>query len=264
MSQKRLEGQVAVITGGATGIGKAIATRLASEGATPVIADLNLEQAQSTALALNGLAVQTDVTSSASVNALSAQVLAVFGRVDVVVNNAGIHIQKLAIHLTDEDWDSIQSTNARGCFFVCRAFAPHLMRQEAGRIINIITKITGNPYSSAYVASKSAVLAFTQCLALELAPYHVTVNAVAPGHVGPGTGMEKWFRAKAELIGQPWEEFEQAVLKGIPLGRWCTPEDVAGAVAYLASDDAHFITAETISVTGGWSGYASTPKKEPQ
>jgi NAD(P)-dependent dehydrogenase (short-subunit alcohol dehydrogenase family) len=259
---RRLEGQIAVITGGAAGIGKAIAVRLASEGATPVIADLNLEQAQKTAQELVGFAVQTDVTDSASVNALAATVLEQFGRVDIVVNNAGIHIQKLAINLTDEDWDSIQNTNARGCFYVCRAFAPHLMRRESGRIINIITKITGNPYSSAYVASKSAILAFTQCLALELAPYHVTVNAVAPGHVGPGTGMEKWFRAKADLLGQPWEEFEQAVLKGIPLGRWCTPEDVAGAVAYLASDDAQFMTAETISVTGGWSGYSSTPKKE--
>jgi NAD(P)-dependent dehydrogenase (short-subunit alcohol dehydrogenase family) len=259
---RRLEGQIAVITGGAAGIGKAIAARLAFEGAMPVIADLNLEQAEKTAQELAGLAVQTDVTSSTSVNALAATVLEKFGRVDIVVNNAGIHIQKLAINLTDEDWDSIQNTNARGCFYVCRAFAPHLMRRESGRIINIITKITGNPYSSAYVASKSAILAFTQCLALELAPYHITVNAVAPGHVGPGTGMEKWFRAKADLLGQPWEEFEQAVLKGIPLGRWCTPEDVAGAVAYLASDDAQFMTAETISVTGGWSGYSSTPKKE--
>jgi NAD(P)-dependent dehydrogenase (short-subunit alcohol dehydrogenase family) len=259
---RQLEGQIAVVTGGASGIGKAIAARLASEGATPVIADLNLEQAEKTAQELAGVAVQTDVSSSGSVNALAAKVLDTFGRVDIVVNNAGIHIQKLAIHLTDEDWDSIQNTNARGCFYVCRAFAPHLMRREAGRIINIITKITGNPYSSAYLASKSAILAFTQCLALELAPYHITVNAVAPGHVGPGTGMEKWFRAKADLLGQPWEEFERAVLKGIPLGRWCTPEDVAGAVAYLASDDAQFMTAETISVTGGWSGYSSTPKKE--
>lgn len=258
----RLEAQVAVVTGGASGIGKAIAARLASEGATPVIADLNLAQAEATARELGGLAVQTDVSSSASVNAMRDAVLERYGRADIVVNNAGIHIQKLAIDLTDEDWDSIQNTNARGCFYVCRAFAPEMMRRESGRIINIVTKIIGNPYSSAYVASKSAIHAFTQCLALELAPYRVTVNAVAPGHVGPGTGMEKWFRAKADLLGQPWEEFEQGVLKSIPLGRWCTPEDVAGAVAYLSSEDAQFITAETIGVTGGWGGYASAPRKE--
>jgi NAD(P)-dependent dehydrogenase (short-subunit alcohol dehydrogenase family) len=187
-----------------------------------------------------------------------------FGRVDIVVNNAGIHIQKLAINLSDDEWDAIQHTNARGCFFVCRAFAPQLMRQESGRIINIITRLgAGNPYSSAYVASKTAIHGFTQCLALELAPYGVTVNAVAPGHIGPGTGMERWFRAKADLLGQSWEEFERNVLKSIPLGRWCTPEEVAGAIAYLASNEARYITGETINVTGGWGGYGSTPPRDP-
>lgn len=258
----RFKGQVAVITGGAAGIGKAIATRLAQEGASVVIADLNMEQAGVTADELKGMAVQTDVTSSASVNALRDAVLSHHGQVDIVVNNAGIHIQKLAIHLSDKDWEAIQNTNARGCFYVCRAFAPTLMKQESGRIINIITKIVGNPYSSAYVASKAAILAFSQCLALELAPYSITVNTVAPGHIGPGTGMEKWFRAKAELMGQGWQEFEQNVLKGIPLGRWCTPEEVAGLVAFVASEEARYITGETLSVTGGWSGYGSTPKKE--
>lgn len=258
----RFEGQVGVITGGASGIGKAIATRLAEEGAVVVIADLNVEQANLTAGALKGLAVQTDVTSSASVNSLRDAVMARYGRADILVNNAGIHIQKLAIHLSDEDWEAIQNTNARGCFYVCRAFAPTLMKQESGRIINIITKVVGNPYSSAYVASKAAIQAFSQCLALELAPYNVTVNTVAPGHIGPGTGMEKWFRAKAELMGQGWQEFEQNVLKGIPLGRWCTPEEVAGLVAFVASAEARYITGETLSVTGGWSGYGSTPRKE--
>lgn len=259
---KRLEGRVALVTGGASGIGKAIAARLAEEGATPAIADLNLELAEATARELGGVALHADVTSSESVNAMRDALLGRFGRVDIVVNNAGIHIQKLAVDLTDADWDAIQNTNARGCFFVCRALAPAMMRQESGRIVNIITKIVGNPYSSAYVASKAAILAFTQCLALELAPYNVTVNAVAPGHIGPGTGMERWFRAKAELLGQEWEEFERGVLKTIPLGRWCTPEDVAGLVAFAASDDAQFITGEAMGVTGGWMGYGSTPKKE--
>ena len=260
-STGRFAGQVAVITGGAAGIGKAIAARLATEGADVVIADLNLQRASETARELGGLALALDVTSSASVNAMRDAVLERFGRVDIVVNNAGIHLQKLATDLTDADWDAIQNTNARGCFYVCRALAPTLMRQESGRVINIITKVVGNPYSSAYIASKGAILAFSQCLALELAPYSVTVNTVAPGHIGPGTGMEHAFRAKADLLGQPWDEFVQGVLKGIPLGRWCSAEDVAGAVAYLASNDAAFMTAETISVTGGWSSYASTPKK---
>jgi NAD(P)-dependent dehydrogenase (short-subunit alcohol dehydrogenase family) len=179
------------------------------------------------------------------------------------VNNAGIHIQKLAVDLADEEWDAIQHTNARGCFYVCRAFAPQMMRQESGRIVNIVTRLgAGNPYSSAYIASKAAIQGFTQCLAMELAPYNVTVNAVAPGHIGPGTGMEKWFRAKADLMGQSWEEFERGVLKSIPLGRWCRPDEVAGALAYLASDEAGFITAETLNVAGGWGGYGSTPPKQ--
>jgi NAD(P)-dependent dehydrogenase (short-subunit alcohol dehydrogenase family) len=255
--------RVAVVTGAASGIGRAIAARLASEGAVVVIADQNADQAHATAHELGGLAIVTDVTVSASVNAMRDAVLSHYGRVDIVVNNAGIHIQKLVIDLGDDEWDAIQHTNARGCFFVCRALAPPMMRQESGRIINIVTRLgAGNPYSSAYIASKAAIQGFTQCLAIELSPYGVTANCVAPGHIGPGTGMEKWFRAKAALLGQPWETFEQAVLKSIPLGRWCTPAEVAGAVAYLASDQARYITAETLNITGGWGGYGSAPPKE--
>jgi NAD(P)-dependent dehydrogenase (short-subunit alcohol dehydrogenase family) len=259
---KRLAGRVAVVTGGAAGLGRALAARLRAEGAELALADIDGAGAAAAAAELGGLGVQADVTSSASVNAMAEAVLAHFARVDIVINNAGIHIQKLAVDLADAEWDAIQQTNARGCFFVCRAFAPSLMAQERGRIINVVTKLrAGNPYSSAYVASKAAIQGFSQCLALELAPYGVTVNCVAPGHIGPGTGMERWFRAKAELMGQTWEEFEANLLRGIPLGRWCRPEDVAAAVAYLASEEAAFITGETLNVTGGWGGYGSTPRK---
>ncbi|GAB4127799.1 MAG: 3-oxoacyl-ACP reductase FabG [Roseiflexaceae bacterium] len=263
MSAARLQGQVAVITGGAAGIGHAIASRLAAEGARVVIADRDAAQAERAAAELGGLAIATDVTSSASVDAMRDATLAAYGRADIVVHNAGIHIQKLAVDLSDGEWDAIQQTNARGCFFTCRAFAPTLMRQGSGRVINIVTRLgAGNPYSSAYIASKAAIQAFTQCLAMELAPYGVTANCVAPGHIGPGTGMERWFRAKADLLGMPWEAFEQQVLRSIPLGRWCTPAEVAGAVAYLASSEARYITAETLQITGGWGGYGSTPPKE--
>jgi NAD(P)-dependent dehydrogenase (short-subunit alcohol dehydrogenase family) len=258
----RLENQVAIITGGAAGIGKAIAIRLHQEGAKVVIADINAELAQATAKELSGLGVQTDVTNSNSVNALVDKVKEHFGRFDVLINNAGIHIQKLATDLTDDEWDAIQNTNARGCFYACRAAAKIMMQQESGRIVNIITRLGGNPFSSAYIASKSAVWGFTQCLALELAPYNITVNAVAPGHIGVGTGMEKWFRAKAELLGQDWETFEKNVLKTIPLGRWCTPEDVAATVAFVVSSEAGFTTGECFNVTGGWTGYGTTPPKK--
>lgn len=258
----RFTGQVAVITGAASGIGKAIAARLQHEGATVVIADIHAEQAEKTAQELSGFAIVTDITQSASVNHMVKVVKEQFGRLDILVNNAGIHIQKLATDLTDEDWDAIQNTNVRGCFYVCRAAAKLMMQQESGRIINIVTRLGGNPFSSAYIASKSAVWGFTQCLALELAPYNITVNAVAPGHVGTGTGMEKWFRAKAELLGQDWQTFEKNVLKTIPLGRWCTPEDVAATVAFAASSEASFTTGECFNVTGGWTGYGTTPPKQ--
>ena len=258
----RLEERVAIVTGGAAGIGKAVATQLHREGARVVIADIDEEGSKTTAKDLNSLGLKTDVTNSASVGALVEQTVEHFGRLDIVVNNAGVHIQKLLKDLEDDDWERIVNTNARGCFYMCRAATPQLMKQEGGRIVNIITRLTGNPFSSAYVASKYAVWGLTQCLALELAPYNVTVNAVAPGHIGLGTGMEKWFRAKAELLEQDWPTFEANVLKSIPLGRWCTPEDVAAAVAYLASDEAGFITGEQINVTGGWTGYGTTPQKE--
>lgn len=245
---------VAIVTGAAGGIGRAIAARLQRDGAYVVGADL--------APAGFDADIATDLTDSASVDAMTAQVMALHGRIDVLVNAAGIHMQKLVIEITDAEWDRIQAVNMRGPFFACRAVARHMMRAERGRIINLVTKLGfGNPYSSAYMASKNALWGFTQSLAMELAPYHVTVNAVAPGHVGPGTGMEAAFRAKADKLGLTWEAFEAQVLRTIPAGRWCRPEDVAAAVAYLVSPEASFVTAECLNVTGGFVGYGTTPPK---
>jgi NAD(P)-dependent dehydrogenase (short-subunit alcohol dehydrogenase family) len=258
----RLTGKVAVVTGGASSLGLALARRLAAEGAQVAVADRDGPGATRAAAELGGLGVETDVTSSTAVDALRDAVLARYGRADIVVNNAGVHLQKLAIAISDADWDTVQHTNTRGVFYVCRAFGPTLMRQGSGRVLNIITRLGGgNPYSSAYIASKAAIAGFSQCLAMELAPYGVTVNCVAPGHIGPGSGMETFFRQKAELLGQDWDEYEQAVLRSIPLGRWCNFDDVAGAVAYLAGDEAAFITGETLNVSGGWTAYGTAPRK---
>ena len=214
---------------------------------------------------LRGLPRQPlDVTDSASVDAAIGAVLDLHGRIDVLVNCAGIHLQKLVIDMTDDDWDRIQRVNARGPFLVCRAAARPMMRAGSGRIVNIVTRLGfGNPYSSAYMASKNALWGFTQCLAIELAGYGVTVNAVAPGHIGLGTGMEKQFREKADALGLTWEAFEAQVLKTIPVGRWCTPDDVAAAVAYVVSPEASFVTGEMINVTGGFTGYGIAPPKVP-
>lgn len=254
--------RTALVTGGAGGIGRAIAARLARDGYHAILADINLDRAREIASGLGGEALHLDVTDSASVNAGVDGIVARHGRLDVVVNNAGTHIQKLVHEMTDDEWDRIQRVNARSVFLVSRAAVRPMMRANAGRIVNIITKLGfGNPYSSAYMASKSAIWGFTQCLAVEMAPYGVTVNAVAPGHVGPGTGFEGAWFAKAEKLGLPWAEFEKQVMKTIPLGRWCRPEDVAGAVAYLAGPEAGFVTGETLHVTGGFAGYATTPPK---
>lgn len=262
MNEGGLREKVALVTGGARGIGRAIAERLARNGATVAVVDLDGDEARSVGAALGGSGFEVDVRHSSSVDSTVSEVASRYGRLDIVVNNAGVHVQKLAVDLSDSDWDTVFETNVRGCFFVSRAAARHLMDRDAGRVINIITRLGGNPYSSAYIASKSAIWGFTQCLALELAPYHVTVNAVAPGHIPTGTGMEKWFRAKAELLHRDWSEFEADVLKSIPLGRWCTPDDVAAAVAFLASEDAGFITGEQLNVTGGWTAYGATPPRQ--
>ncbi len=253
---------VAVVAGGAGGIGRAISARLAADGHFVVVADRDASGAQEVAAPLGGEGIALDLTDSASVTSVMDAVLSRHGRIDVLVNTAGIHVQKLVVDMSDDDWDRVQRVNARGPFLACRAVAKPMMRAGGGRIVNIVTRLGfGNPYSSAYMASKNALWGFTQCLAIELAAFGVTVNAVAPGHVGPGTGMEKHFREKAEKLGLTWEAFEAEVLKTIPVGRWCRPEDVAAAVAYVVSPEASFVTGELINVTGGFTGYGIAPPR---
>lgn len=255
---------VAIITGGAGGIGRAIAARLASDGYFVVVADRNEEEAAAVAGPLGGEGLGVDITEEASVDEGFAGVLTRHGRIDVLVNCAGIHLQKLVSETGVDEWDRIQRVNSRGTFLTCRAVTKPMMRAERGRIVNIATRLGfGNPYSSAYIASKNAVWGLTQCLAVELASYGITVNAVAPGHVGPGTGMEAQFRDKAKKLGLTWEAFEAQVLKTIPVGRWCRPADVAAAVSYVVSPEASFVTGELINVTGGFVGYGIAPPKEP-
>lgn len=247
-----------LITGAASGVGKGIAERLVADGWAVTIADRDETTGLATAEQLGADFVALNIADEASVDAVFATLP---NGLNALVNNAGIHMQRAVVDMTADEWDRIQNVNARGAFLMCRAAARLFSRQGHGHIVNILTKLGfGNPFSSAYMASKNAVFALTQCLAVELAGQGVTVNAVAPGHVGPGTGMEAAFRAKAENLGMEWSAFERQVLGTIPLGRWCRPADVAGAVSYLLSDDAEFITGEIINVTGGFGGYAFSPQ----
>ncbi len=249
---------IALVIGGAGGIGMEICRRLAADGFSVVVADRDENATARVASEVGGLATMIDLADEASVEA----VIGTNGPA-VLVNAAGIHMQKLVVDTDAAEWDRIQAINARGPFLACRAAARPMMRAGFGRIVNVTTRLGfGNPYSAAYMASKNALWGLTQCLAVELASYGITVNAVAPGHVGPGTGMEAAFRAKADKLGMEWEVFEAQVLRTIPVGRWCRPEDIAAAVSYVVSPQAGFLTGETINVTGGFTGYGIAPPRE--
>lgn len=253
----------ALVTGAAGGIGLAIATRLQADGYTVVIADRNADAARDAAQGIGAGWRELDIADEASIVETVAGAARDHGGVAAVVNNAGIHMQSLVVETSATDWDRIHSVNARGTFLMCREAARVMGRQGHGQIVNIVTRLGyGNPFSSVYMASKNAVAALTQCLAVEMAATGVRVNAVAPGHVGVGTGMEAAFRSKAEKLGKDWDAFEKQVVGSIPLGRWCKPEDVAGAVSWLLGPDADFVTGEVISITGGFQAYGVSPDRQ--
>jgi NAD(P)-dependent dehydrogenase (short-subunit alcohol dehydrogenase family) len=256
MQSSHLLDKVVLITGGAGGLGKATCHRLASSGARVVVADMNQAAAQKVAEAVNGTGIQCDLQSSNSVDQCVGKTMERYGQIDALINFGAIHLQKRIVDITDEEFESILKVNLTGSFFACRAVA-RVMSQlnRGGRIINIVTPLFPNPLSAPYMASKYGLWGFTGCLAMELAKFQITVNAVAPGVVR-GTGMEKWFIEKARLSGLDQEQFDKAVEQSIPLGRSSTPDDVAGVIDFLLSDAARYITCELIHVTGGWKGYS--------
>lgn len=255
MQTSHLSGKVIVIMGGAGGLGKGIVHRLASAGARIVVADLNQDATQEAAEAVHGMGIVCDLRSSASVDQCMEKTMEHYGQIDTLINAAAIHLQKRIVDITDDEFESVLQVNLTGAFFACRAAARIMSRLErGGRIINIVTALFPNALSGPYMASKYGLWGVTGSLAMELAKFQITVNAVAPGVVR-GTGMEKWFREKARLSGMDQEQFDRAVEASIPLGRTSTPDDVAGVIEFLLSDAARYITAELIHVTGGWKGY---------
>lgn len=241
-----LKGKVAIVTGGAQGIGKSIATRLAQAGANVVIADVMEEVAKSTAQEISqkgneSISIRVDVSSLSSVEEMVKKTLDKFGRIDILINNAGITRDGLVMRMKEEDWDLVLDINLKGAFNCIKTVSPIMMKQKSGKIVNIasIVGIIGNIGQANYSASKAGLIALTKTCARELASRRINVNAVAPGFIQTSMTERLPAQVREKLSSQ------------IPLGEIGKPEDVASAVLFLVSEEASYITGEVIRVDGG-------------
>jgi meso-butanediol dehydrogenase/(S,S)-butanediol dehydrogenase/diacetyl reductase len=247
-----LTGRVTLITGAGSGIGRGIAAVLAREGAELVLADLHLASAEDAAAELGGRALEHDVTSWDSTQTVIQRVLDDHGRIDVLVNNAGVS-KSVPFHELDEaEWDRVNDINAKGVFLTTRAVVPHMMDRRSGSIISISSMVGKEaiPFFVHYCASKFAVIGMTQGLAKELASYDINVNAVCPGVVRTPLWeplLDQLSDNKGISRDEAWQEF----VDGIPLGRPQEPEDIGEVVAFLASSRARNMTGQGINVSGG-------------
>jgi 3-oxoacyl-[acyl-carrier protein] reductase len=233
-----LAGKSALVTGASRGIGRAIALELASAGASVVVSyRTGAEEAEALATQIGGRAIQADVSDAGSAQALVEQA----GDIDVLVNNAGVTRDGLLVRMSDEDWQTVIDTNLASCFYTCRAAARGMMKKRSGSVVNIssIVGIHGNWGQTNYAASKAGIIGFTKALARELGSRNVRANVVVPGYV------------KTQLTDVLPEAATEAMLQSTPLGRLGDAEDVAGAVRFLASDDASFVTGAVLLVDGG-------------
>lgn len=243
----RLEGKVAIVTGGGSGIGKAIALALAREGAWIAVWDIREAEAERVAAEISAIghsamATRVDVSSGAEVKSTTRQVLDGWGRIDILVNNAGIAQVAPIEEINEADWDRILAVNLKGTFLCSQAVMGVMKRQRAGKIINLGSvsgKIGGIAVGAHYSASKAAVMCFTKSLARDLAPFGVNVNAIAPGVIE--TEMTQG------ITGGNWDNY----LSTIPLGRVGTVDEVAKVALFLASDESSYLTGEIIDVNGG-------------
>jgi len=243
---RRFEGQTVLVTGGAKGIGAATAARLASEGAQVVVADFDEAAATETAERIGGRAVRCDVTSGADVEAAVAAA-AESGRLDVLVTCAGIIRDNLIHKMTDDDWEAVIATHLRGTFLAAQAAQAVMTQQGSGSMV-LVSSVSalGNRGQANYSAAKAGLQGLTKTLAIELGRFGVRANCVAPGFIATAMTQQT-----AERIGMSFEDFQATAAEQIPLRRVGQPEDVAGVIAFLCSDDAAYVTGQVIYVSGG-------------
>lgn len=243
----KFENQVAIVTGAGRGIGHAIAVRLANEGARVACVSRTEANAQKTAEEINASradaarAYAVDVSDHTAVQKVGARILEEFGRVDILVNNAGVTRDGLSMRMPVEDWDTVLNTNLKGAFNFVQALMRPMIKQRSGRIINIssVIGLIGNAGQANYAASKAGLIGLTKSLARELASRGITVNAIAPGLI------------ETDMTSVLSDEIRQSILQKIPLGKLGRPEDIAAAVAYLASSESSYITGQVLAVDGG-------------
>lgn len=255
-----LEDRIAIVTGGAQGVGEAICHRLAHEGAHVVVADLNLEGAERVAADIlartcrRAISVEVDVTDEAQAEAMVACAVQEFGRLDILVSNAGILIAGPLDEFLAEKWRAVIEVNLIG-YFLCAKHAARVMKDQRGGVIVQINSKSGKKGSyrnSAYAASKFGGIGLTQSLALELAEYGVRVNAICPGNLlDSPLWVDSLYRQYAEKWGITEEQVRQRYVEQVPMKRGCTYDDVTNAVVFLASDQASYVTGQAINVTGG-------------
>ena len=242
----RLKDKVALVTGGARGIGQAIAMTFAKEGADIVVADVNLEIAEKTASEIEGLgrkalALEMDVTNYDLVEEGINKILDKMGKVDILVNNAGITKDNLVLRMSQAEWDAVINVNLKGTFNCIKAVSRPMVKQRSGRIISIasIIGLMGNPGQANYAASKAGIIALTKTIAKELASRNINANAVAPGFI------------QTEMTAKLPEDIKKKMLEAIPLAKLGTPQDVANLCLFLASDESSYITGQVITIDGG-------------
>ncbi|MDO9124793.1 MAG: 3-oxoacyl-[acyl-carrier-protein] reductase [Deltaproteobacteria bacterium] len=241
-----LSGKVALVTGAAQGIGKAIALLLARNGADVVVSDINLEKAQETTNEIQGMgrrsfAIKVNVADLKDVERMVEAIVEQFGRIDILVNNAGITRDRLILRMTEEDWDAVLDVNLKGTFNCTKAVIRHMSKQKSGKIVSIasVSGEMGNPGQANYAASKAGVIGFTKTIAREFAGRGINVNAIAPGYI------------QTPMTDAVPEKAKEELKRMIPMERLGKPEDVAQAVLFLVSENSSYITGQVLNVNGG-------------